>query len=165
MAKRKTARKIVEENLPKPFSLKDHLDIPEESEKFQVVEARVMEIAEEVENEGGPVMLSLTKRESQLRQRFEFLYNQELAKRRTCQHCGDNFTSIDQAIVHIRIHLLMQNSDLRIARAVANDIEDQLFPQIEERITHALVGEERSRLVARIRETRMREGLLSDGLD
>lgn len=165
MGKRKSVKKsvkqTVEEALPKPFSLKDHLNIEDESEKFQVPKARVMEIAEEVQSEGPPVLISLTKRESQLRDRFESLYNEELQKRRTCQYCGDELVSIEQAITHIRLHLLMQNLDLRIARAVANDIEDQLFPQIEKQITAALTGEERSKLVARIKERR----LLSDGLD
>lgn len=159
--KKKSVKQTVEEVLPKPFSLKDHFDVGEESEKFQVPKARVMEIADEVEKASEPVLISLTQRESQLRDRFYAIYNEELSKRRTCQFCGDELTSIEQAITHIRLHLLMQNQNLRIARAVANDIEDQLFPQIEKQITAALVGEERAKLVAKIKKRR----LLSDGLD
>lgn len=161
MGKRRSVKKSVEEALPKPFNLKNHFNIEEESEKFQVSKPRVMEIADEVQAESSPVLISLTKRESQLRDRFYAITNEELQKRRECPFCGDELVLIEQAIVHIRLHLLMQNQDLRIARAAANDFEDQLFPQVEKQIRASLEGEERLKLVARLKENR----LLSDGLD
>ena len=161
MGKRKSAKQTVEEALPKPFSLKNHFNLDDESEKFQVSKPRTMEIADEVQAEMSPILISLTKREGQLRDRFYAITNEELRKRNTCQFCGDQLVSIEQAIVHIRLHLLMQNQDLRIARAAANDFEDQLFPQVEKQIRASLEGEERLKLVARLKEAR----LLSDGLD
>lgn len=154
----KTTSKEVQKLLPKPFSLKEHLDISKEAEKFEVPVPRVMEIMEEVEAASEPVLLTLKRHESELRDRFYALYNRELKKMRACPFCAEELDTIEVAITHIRLHLLLQKGDLRVAKVAGDAIEHQLFPQIEEQITAAIEGEERSKLVQRIRERR----LLSD---
>jgi hypothetical protein len=144
--------KVIEESLPKPFSLKDHLDIKDEANRFEVPIPRAMEIMREVEEESPPVLsLTLKEHETELRDRFYRIYNEELWKLRTCSWCGKDLTEIGQAIAHIRVHLLLQDKDPRVSRAAASDIEDQLFPQIEKQISAVLTGEDRKKLVERLR--------------
>lgn len=147
--------KVIEESLPKPFSLKDHMNIEDEAEKFEVPLVRAMEIAHEVEESSPPVLsLTLKEHETELRDRFYAIYNKELWDLRQCNWCGKDLTEIGQAIAHIRVHLLLQDKDPRVSRAAASDIEDQLFPQIEKQISAVLTGEDRKKLVERLRHRR-----------
>jgi hypothetical protein len=150
--------------VPKPFDLKSHLDITEEAEKFDLPVERVEEIAVEVQESSEPVLkMTLKQQESELRDRFYAIYNQQLEKFRACPFggCKQELESIEVAISHIRLHLLMQAEDYKTARAIALDIEHQLFPQVEKSITAALGPDERAALVQRIREDRVKD-LLQD---
>jgi hypothetical protein len=154
MARKKKAR--VEVVLPKPFSLEEHLDIPSEAQKFELSEDRTLANAKLVQSEQPQVTMTETVRNDDQLERFRDIYSKELAKRNICEWvdeagkpCLQSFTSVEQAIAHLRFHWMMQNYDIKTARAAAQDIEDRLFPVGERSTTIHLSIEERQEIVKR----------------
>lgn len=157
----KSADRKVSQLIPKKFSLKDHLNVPDEAERFQLPAERVAELADEVEREGPNILISLRLREHELREKFREIYNFEVANRRECQftwadgsRCGTRFASIEHAIAHIRWHLINQNEDLKTSRAAMNDVEAQLYTTIEKELQAALPAGERREIVKKLNARR-----------
>ena len=145
---------------PKPFKLADYDDIIErEAKKFDLTTERALAIAEHVdEQREAAVIITQTRKESELREVFEEIYDNEIARRQVCpiDDCGERLTGIKQALVHMRTHLLFE-SDWRTIRAVAHDITNQLFPAVEQEMTAAYTAEERAVLVKRIEQRRLQQ--------
>lgn len=142
----------------KPFKLTDYNKVIErEAEKFDVTKEKALAIARDVDKKGEAALTITEKRkESELREVFEEIYNEEVARRQLCPviECGAELKDIKQALVHIRTHILFE-ADFRTARAVALDIEHQLFPAIEQEATAAYTAEERTALMKTLREQKM----------
>ena len=150
--------------VPQPFSLKDHLDIPAEAARFEVPEARVVEVAEEVQTEEPPVFISLKIRESELKDKFRDLYNIEIQKREMCAvgGCGVKLESLEQAIAHLRWHHMNQDLDPKLSRATMLDVEAQVYSVVEAEARGILEPRERKAL---IRKLEMRRNLIQAHLD
>jgi hypothetical protein len=155
MARKKKPRVKVEVIDPKPFSLEAHLDIAEEAQKFELSEERTVANAKLVETENIPqVTLTETVRSDEQIDRFRLIYAEELAKKDICPWTDDlngsaclaKLTSPEQAIAHMRLHWMLQSFDIKTARAVAQDIEDRLFPTSERSTTFHLSIEERKEI-------------------
>lgn len=146
----------VKDLMPAPFSLEDHLDVEEEAKKFGLPAETAREIAKGVQKEEPQVLVSLKLRESELREKFRDLYNLEVSRRQECQldGCAQRLTTIEQAIAHIRWHLMNQNYDGKLARATILDVESQLFPQVEKELQAVLGPSERKELLKRLEERR-----------
>jgi hypothetical protein len=147
----------------KPFKLADYTEVVKrEAQKFDVAEDKALAIARDVdEKREAALVITETRKESELREVFEEIYDDEVAKRQVCPvtECGAELTSIKQALVHMRTHILFE-ADWRTIRAVAKDIEIQVFPPIEHETSAAYTAEERTALLKALRERR----LLSDSL-
>lgn len=154
--KKRTVKKTVEVIDPEPFSLETHLEVALEAAKFELSEERTVANAKLVQSENPQVTITETVHSDEQTDRFRHIYSQELAKKNTCQWtdeggapCLAQFTSPEQAIAHMRLHWMFQNFDIKTARAVAQDIEDRLFPVGERSTTLHLDIEERKAIVAR----------------
>ena len=156
MAKRKRTAKTVTIEIPKPFSLEEHLDISQEAKKFELSENQTRRNAQLVQAENPQITMTETVRNDDQLERFRDIYATELAKQNTCEwvdkggkSCVQEFTSTEQAIAHMRLHWMFQDYDIKTARAVAQDIEERLFPVSERSTTFHLSAEERQEIVAR----------------
>ena len=143
---------------PKLFKLADHIDVVErEADKFEVPTERAMTIAADVHKQHEAALtITQTRKESELREVFEEIYDDEVTKRQICPvpECGSELTSIKQALVHMRTHILFEGN-WQTVRAVAKDISDQLFPAVEQETTAAYTAEERTKLLKALRENKM----------
>jgi len=163
MAKKK---KLPARTPKRHLNLGRYVDFEEEAMNFDLPVERVSEIAREVETSGGPVFeISITKSESELRERLEAIYSIEVKKFQTCPFpgCQEEFIDIHQFVAHERMHLIMESPDFRVRASVLRDIERTLVPTVESRlgIEGALTPAERAKLV---RELDGR-GLLPAGLE
>ncbi len=142
----------------KPFKLTDHFEVIErEREKFEVPTERALAIAADVDKQReAALVITETRKESELREVFEEIYDDEVARRQLCPvaECGTELKSMKQALAHMRTHILFEGS-WREVRAVANDIERQVFPAVEQHATAAYTAEERALLMKTIRERKM----------
>jgi hypothetical protein len=145
---------------PKPFKLAEHVDVVErEAEKFDIPAEKALAIAGDVDKEReAALQITQTRKESELREVFEEIYDQEVTTRQFCpvENCGTELDSIKHAIAHFRIHILYE-ADFRTQRAVANDIEERLFPAVEQEVTAAYTAEERTALMKTLREAKLLE--------
>jgi hypothetical protein len=152
MGRRKKTALKVEELLPQKFSIDSHLDIAEEAENFEVPEVRARKIAKDVESKAPALLVTLKQNESELRDRFEAAYLEEILRRQECgwDDCQHRHTTLIGAIAHLRWHMVNQDFDVKTARAVLLDIEHQQYPLIEKTLEAALGPEERARVLERI---------------
>ena len=145
----------------KPFKLAEHLDVVQrEAGKFDVPAERALTIAREVDKERETALtITETRKEAELREVFEEIYDDEVTRRQICPvpECGAELTSIKEALVHMRAHILFEGS-WREVRAVAKDITDQLYPPIEQETTAAYTAEERTALMKALRARKMLKG-------
>lgn len=143
---------------PKAFKLVDHMDVVErEADKFEVPTERALAIAADVHKEREAALtITQTRKESELREVFEEIYDDEVTRRQICpvSECGAELTSIKQALVHMRTHILFE-ANWQTVRAVAKDISEQLFPAVEQETTAAYTAEERTKLLKTLRENKM----------
>lgn len=142
---------------PKPFKLSEHLEVVErEAVKFDVPRERALTIADEVDEEREAAIVITTKRkESELREVFEDLYDHEVAERQFCpiEACGQALKTVKQALAHMRIHLLFE-SDWRTILATTKAIESQVFPVTEHEVTAAMTADKRTMLLKKVAEAR-----------
>jgi len=155
-------RKKVDSTIePKPFKLVDKPGMDEvvkrEARKFDVTEERALAIAGEVDVEREAVATITTDRkEGELREVFEQIYDDEVARRKVCpfESCGQRLETIKEAIAHVRMHLLFE-ADKKTQRGVANDIARQLFPQVEEEWRAVMPADERKRLLVELKRRKV----------
>lgn len=142
---------------PKPFKLSDHFDVVErEATKFGVPTKRALTVADEVDEEReAAVVVTTTRKESELREVFEDIYDHEVARREFCpiEGCGERLKTIKQALGHMRIHLLFE-SDWRTILATSRAIEEQVFPAVEQEVAVALTATQRTELLAKVADAR-----------
>lgn len=153
MARKKTKPKPPNAPEAQAFRLSDHMEIVErEAVKFDVPKKRAVTIAAEVET---AVLITTTRKESELREVFEQIYDEGVAEREICpvEGCGQILKTIKQALVHMRLHILFE-SDWRSMRAVARDIEAQVYPTVEQEVVAALTPEARIALAKTLAERR-----------
>ncbi len=148
MAKRKGRRTSPNVLEAQAFSLEEHLDIESHAERFELPVERVADIANEVQDESGPALVSITRSENELREVFKALYDAEIADLQLCPwaDCGKKLHSIEHAIVHWRIRHLIQSNDPRVVRAVMKDIEEVISATDEKGFEAVLDIEERKAL-------------------
>jgi len=137
---------------PRKLNLKRYVDFKEEARRFELPAARVAEIADEIVEAKPPLLeVTITKSESELRERLEEIYNIEAEKFSECPFngCMESFSEIHQLIAHQRLHLAMSSPDFRVRVGVLRDIERTLVPKIDTSVTErgALPPEERRRLL------------------
>jgi hypothetical protein len=150
---------------PASVDLKREVDLEAEAAAFALPLNRVAEIADDVSEASGPVLeISVSRRESELRERFEELYDVEVAKRQVCPFvrtdgstCEHTFTAFDDAMAHIRMHFVFDSGDGRLAESVLKHIEERIYPVEEYGLKAALGPEERKRLMSEFGPKLLRE--------
>lgn len=140
--------------IPSPFSLKDHLDIPAEAERFQLPEKVVEKEAEDVQNSIAPTLISLHMRVSELRDKLRDIYNIEVGKRNECAICTEPLGSIEEGMAHMRWHHINQAEDGKLSRATILDVENQLFPKVDAELTGVLERKDREELMEALQARR-----------
>jgi hypothetical protein len=149
-------RKNEKKLLPASIDLKNEVDLKAEAAAFELPLDRTREIADEVSESSAPVLeISITRRESELRERFEQLYDAEVAKRQECPFvfangsaCSHTFTEFDEALVHIRMHFIFDSGDNRLAESTLKHIEERVYPVEQHSMSAILPPDERKRLLA-----------------
>lgn len=159
-------KKAVVSRPVREVNLNRYVDFAEEAANFNLPVKRVAQIAGEVENAGGPVFqITISKCESELRERLEGIYSVQVAKFRECpfDRCNEEFLNIHEFIAHQRLHLAVESTDLRVRASVLRDIERVLVPTVEKTVGvgGALPPEERARIA---QELALR-GMLSTDLN
>lgn len=101
--------------------------VSKEAEKFEVPLPRALEIARSIDVE--PAMtVSVTRTESELRERLERIYSEQVANIQGCRWPGCEFSTSDihEWIAHHRIHLVLDSPVYGVRASVLNAIEAQL---------------------------------------
>lgn len=147
--------KVAIETPPRKLELDRYVDFDEEAAKFELTGPRVAEIAKEVERTSPPTLtITQTHRESELRERLQAIYNENLEQWRSCNWdgCRHRFRDVHDFVIHQRMHLAVEAPDHKIRRLVLKDIEQSIVPVIEKSMTAegVLTPEERQRIEAAI---------------
>jgi hypothetical protein len=148
---------VRDEPLPETFDVIEPAELEAAAERFAVPLPEAERIAAEVAREQLPFHTNLLvfarkRLTSELRDYLHALYNEEIRGRfRTCAKCAAVHSTIEHAVVHRRLHMMLESSDERVAARVADAIDRVLFPEESESVGAILAPEERKQLVERLK--------------